>query len=356
VSQTQRIFPEKKPSRPRSGLSLKSGLLESLARKRRAVRVLRQKEGISGLLLEILHQGLKPLLMVYEGVVWRWNRARGRTCFNVHGHALTILPEDHGISRELSVYQIHEPLTTELVKQFLKPGMNVVDIGGNLGYYALLEAQMVGDAGRVIAIEPVASNFAQLSSNVAANGYRNVILENVAIGTINGSAPIYLSKKSNWHSLQPVPWETSEVTVRVSTLDSLLARHELPSLDLIRMDLEGYEIKVIRGMKSTIKKYRPRLLIELHPQVVGAQAMITFLKQLKALGYELEWVLDNERDRPIRWRFLQAEKISLEDLLSDSRITTDTRTLMVLLSNKLARQFRAEPNSGWTPTETVFGD
>ena len=356
MSQTRRILPEKKPSRSENGRSLKDALLESLARKRRAVRALQQKEGISGLFLEILHQGLKPLLMLYEGVVWRWNRARGRTCFKVHGDAITVLPGDHGISRELSVYQIHEPLTTELVKRFLKPGMNVVDIGGNLGYYALLEAQMVGDAGRVIAIEPVASNFAQLSSNVAANGYRNVILENVAIGTINGSAPIYLSKKSNWHSLHPVPWATREVSVRVSTLDSLLARHELPSLDLVRMDLEGYEIKVIRGMKSTIKKYRPRLLIELHPQVVGPQAMVTFLKQLKALGYELEWVLDNERDRPIRWRFLQAEKISLEELLSDSRITTDTRTLMALFSNTLAGQLHAEPSSGWTRTETVFGD
>jgi hypothetical protein len=65
-----------------------------------------------------------------------------------------------------------------------------------------------------------------------------------------------------------------------------------------------------------------------------------------------KWV----RDRPICWRLLQAEKISLGELLSDSRITTDTRTLMALLSNKLARQFHAEPNSGWTPTETVFGD
>jgi len=335
---------------------LKSGLLARLARKGRAVRVLRQKEGLSGLFLEIFHQSLKPLLMLYEGVVWRWNRARGRTCFNVHGDAITVLPKDHGISRELSVYQIHEPLTTELLKQFLKPGMNVVDIGGNLGYYALLEAQMVGDAGRVIAIEPVTANFAQLSKNVAANGYGNIILENIAIGTTNGSARIYLSKKSNWHSLHPVPWETRAVTVGVSTLDSLLARYELPSVDLIRMDLEGYEIEVIHGMKSTIKKYRPGLLIELHPQVVGAQAMLSFLKELKGLGYELEWVLDNERDRPIRWRFLQAEKMSLEELLSDSRITTDARTLMVLLSNKLASQLRAQPNSGWTRTETVFGD
>src|ERR1700722_11608766 len=70
------------------------------------------------------------------------------------------------------------------------------------------------------------------------------------------------------------------------------------------------------------------------------------------LDASTKWV----RDRPIRWRFLQAEKISLEELLSDSRITTDTRTLMVLLSNKVAKRFRAERNSSWTPAETVFGD
>jgi FkbM family methyltransferase len=288
-------------------------------------------------------------------VVWRWNRAIGRICFSVHGHVVTVLPGDHGISRELSVYQMHEPLTTQLVKQFLKPGMNVVDIGGNLGYYALLEAQMVGDAGRVIAIEPVAANFAQLSKNVEANGYRNILLHNVAIGSSNGTVPMYLSKKSNWHSLHPVPWETREITVRVSTLDALLAQHELPSVDLVRMDLEGYEVEVIRGMAETIKNYSPRLLVELHPQVAGPEAIVGYLRHLKALGYELEWVLDNERDRPIRWRFLHAEKISLDELLTDLRMTTDARTLMVLLARNVAKRFPLERNSSWTPAETVFG-
>ena len=89
---------------------MKSGLLESLARKGRAVRALGQKEGISGLFLEILNQGLKPLLMLYESVVWRWNRVRGRTCFNVHGDTFTVLPGDHGISRELQTQPTEKKL------------------------------------------------------------------------------------------------------------------------------------------------------------------------------------------------------------------------------------------------------
>jgi FkbM family methyltransferase len=332
-----------------------NGLRSGLARKRRAVRRVQQKEGFGVLFWEILNQGLKPLVKVYESVVWRWNRANGRVSFNVHGHVVTVLPGDHGISRELSVYQMHEPLATQLVKQLLKPGMNVVDIGGNLGYYALLEAQMVGDAGRVIAIEPVAANFAQLSKNVEANGYRNILLHNVAIGASNGTAPMYLSKKSNWHSLHPVPWETREITVPVSTLDALLAQHKLPSVDLIRMDLEGYEVEVIHGMAETVKNYSPRLLVELHPHMIGAEAVVGYLRHLKALGYELDWVLDNERDRPIRWRFLRAEKISLEELLTDPRITTDARALTVLLARSVAKGFPLEQDSSRTSVETVFG-
>jgi len=330
--------------------ALRSGLAWKLA----AVRRILKNEGLWVLLWEILCQGLKPLLTVYESVAWRWNLARGRLCFNVHGNALTVLPGDRGISRELSVYGTHEPRSTQLLKQFLKPGMTVVDIGGNLGYYALLEAQMVGNSGRVIAIEPVAANFAQLSKNVAANGYRNTILHNLAIGPSNGIATMYIGKKSNWHSLHPVPWEAREITVRVSTLDAVLAEHHLHSVDLIRMDVEGYEVEVIHGMAETLENYSPRLLVELHPHVAGVDAILRYLGQLKALGYNLDWVLDNERDRPMRWWFLQPEKISLEELLTDPRITTYPRALHVLLARNAAKRIPLK-RSNWAPAQAAIG-
>jgi FkbM family methyltransferase len=325
----------------------------NLAWKWTATRRILENDGLLVLLWEILYQGLKPLLMVCESVVWWWNLAWGRSRFKVHGNAFTVLPRDRGISRELTIYRKHEPMATQLLKQFLKPGMTVVEIGGNLGYYALLEAQMVGNAGRVIAIEPVTTNFAQLSQNVAANGYRNTILHNVAIGASNGSAAMYIGKKSNWHSLHPVPWETREISVCVSTLDALLAQHNIRSVDLIRMDLEGFEIEVIHGMAETLENYSPRLLVELHPHVTGVDAMLRYLRQLKTLGYNLDWVLDNERDRPIRWWFLRPEKISLEELLTDPRITTYPRALQVLLARNDTKRVPTE-HSRWTPSKTVL--
>src|ERR1700731_4205549 len=131
-------------------------LMRFLARKWKAAERVCRTEGLSVLLWELFYQCLKPFLRVYARLLWQWYRSRGHYSFSVQGHQLTVLPKDEGISRELAVYRVHEP---------------------------------------------VAANFAQLSKNVEANGYRNILLHDVAIGTSNGTVPMYLSKKSNWHSL-----------------------------------------------------------------------------------------------------------------------------------------------------------
>ena len=323
------------------------------AQKCRAARRLRERHGLSALAWETFCQGLKPLLWLYEAAVWKWHGLIGRSSFEVHGHRFGVLPEDPGVSRELSVYRTHEPLTTQLLREFLKPGMNVVDIGGNLGYYALLAAQVVGEKGRVIAIEPVAANFARLCENVRANGYRNVLLHNVAIGPSNGTGCMYIGKKSNWHTLHPVPWQVREITVPVSTLDLLLKPYDLPSVDLVRMDLEGYEVKVIDGMMETIERYSPRLLVELHPHLVGVETMCAYLQRLKTLQYELDWVIDNERDRPLRWRFLRPEKLTLEELARDPWMTTEARTVVALLARPATQRRASKRSFGGTRTARV---
>ncbi len=85
-------------------------------------------------------QALKPFLRAYEWSVWHWYHKRHRHCFDVLGSHMTVLRVDEGVSRELAVHRIHEPLATLLLQQHLKPGMTVVDVGSNIGYYALLES------------------------------------------------------------------------------------------------------------------------------------------------------------------------------------------------------------------------
>ena len=309
-------------------------IFEQAARKWRMGRRLYRAEGALPLLVEILCQVCKPVVWLYDSCRWMWFRARGHKSFIVMGNTIAVFPRDPGISRELALYKVHEPLATKLLMETLKPGMNAVDIGGNIGYYAMMEARLVGPEGKVIAIEPMPDNSEQLCNNIKNNGYQNIHIHKMAIGDRDGTALMYISPRSNWHSLHPPPTSKGEMKVPVSTLDSLLVPYNLPSVDLVRMDLEGYEIVVIEGMRRTLETYGPRLLVEIHPYLVGTAAIEKYLRTLEDLGYGIEWMVEQERDMPFRWRFLKVERPTMKELLNDPRVWEDPRALTVLFSKR----------------------
>jgi FkbM family methyltransferase len=287
-------------------------------------------DGAIAVFWEIAYQAARPLLAAYTQAAWCSYQWRGRSHFLIHGTSLGLLPRDGGVSIELAVHRTHEPRATELLADFLKPGMTVIDIGSNLGYYALLESRLVGRSGTVIALEPVPQNAEICKQNIGVNGCSNVVFRQAAIGPYNGRLPLHLSEKSNWHTLHEVHWSTTDILVPVCTLDSLVSELSLNRVDLVRMDLEGYETVVIDGMRKTLEEYSPRLLVEVHPQIVGPEAMRQYLLDLNKFNYSPEWVLDQERDVPWRWYFLGPEAMSMDELTSDWRINIHCRSLTVL--------------------------
>jgi hypothetical protein len=169
----------------------------------------------------------------------------------------------------------------------------------------------------------------------------NIVFRQIAISNQNATVPVHLSDRSNWHSLNPVPWPTKDVLVTAYTLDSLVSELSLDRVDLIRMDLEGYELKVLGGMGTTIRQHSPRLLVEIHPQIVGTEPMRQYLWELQDLGYSPAWILDQERDVPWRWWFLSPEKLSMHELIEDWRINIHPRSLTVMFTRDLASQAAA---------------
>lgn len=300
------------------------------------MRQIYQSDGLPALLGEVAYQVLRPVFRAHTAAVWKWHQRRRSLCFHIAGNQLRVLPADQGISVELAVHRTHEPTAARLLASCLRPGMIVVDVGANIGYYALLEARLVGPRGRVLAIEPVPENARMFLHNLQANGYENVAFRQVAISNRNGMSKMHVSARSNHHSLHDVPWQTADLDVPVCTLDALLKDEVLSSLDVIRMDLEGHEIAVLDGMTATIEKYHPRLLVEVHPHIVGPDATIRYLDRLNLLGYSVDWVIDQERDVPWRSRFLKPEQLSIEDLLSDWRIQTHPRALTVMFQHETA--------------------
>jgi hypothetical protein len=115
------------------------------------------------------------------------------TLAEVDGHKMFLDSRD---SLGLSIFSIHEPLETGLVKEKIKKGDVVLDIGANIGYYTLIFAKLVGEEGKVFAFEPEPTNFSLLEKNVEINGYKNVVLIQKAVSNETGKIRLYLSKGS----------------------------------------------------------------------------------------------------------------------------------------------------------------
>lgn len=147
-----------------------------------------------------------------------------------------------------------------IVTSLLKPGQRVVDVGANIGYYMLMFQSIVGSTGKIICFEPEPSNLVELKSNINGNDFTNVQLFEAAVGmevgAINFSCGINGMVAENGRG---------EISVDLVTLDSVIDER----VDMIKIDVEGYEAQVLIGASGLIKRYKPTLFVELHPHLLA---------------------------------------------------------------------------------------
>ena len=174
---------------------------------------------------------------------------------DVQGSTMILDLSDRGIHRDLYLHGIREPQATRYLQSILRPEWTVVDIGANIGYYALQEAQRVRT---VIAIEPTPESYGILADNVKLNGYRNVHVYCLAVGDREGEVGFCLSRACNWNS---VTEGQGDIKVPMMTLDKFLAGARV---DFVRMDVEGYEMNILKGMEGILQKQKPRMFLEIH--------------------------------------------------------------------------------------------
>jgi FkbM family methyltransferase len=217
-----------------------------------------------------------------------------------HGQRMRLNRSDKGISRQLAKYHDHEPISTEIISTIIKEGMTIIDIGSNIGHYALIESGLVGSRGRIIAIEPMSENIELLNFNLKLNAINNVTVMQGAVSDYDGIGILYVSPLSNWNSLQKTPsWHPAQGTREINTmkLDTLINNMNIP-VDLIRMDIEGGELRAFKGMAETLKKYKPRIAVEMHTFIIGKDSSIEIIEVLKSLGYHTLSVVDRIWDYP----------------------------------------------------------
>lgn len=180
---------------------------------------------------------------------------------------------DPGICRQLLTSGIREAHHTRDVRNAVARGMVGIDVGANIGYYALIEAGQVGDTGFVYCIEPEAHNFDILKRNIVANRFVDrVKLFNCAVGDRTGKALLYKSSLSNSHTLFARGDDAPTQEIPVVTLDHFIESQALSPqrVSFVRMDVEGYESHVLRGMQDLIARNpNLKLFIELHPAALS---------------------------------------------------------------------------------------
>jgi len=176
----------------------------------------------------------------------------------------------------LGTYEFDKQVFCE---KLIKPDMTVFDIGANAGFYTLLFSRLIGRGGQVIAFEPDSENMCLLRKHIALNKLENVSVVQSAVSdtaalvgfSLTGGATGRLEKNSSY--LVP--------TVR---LDELLADNNLPSPNVIKMDVEGAEVMVLRGAKDFIEKKTCSWIVALHGDEAKNGCLVIFTEA----GYFLQ--------------------------------------------------------------------
>jgi FkbM family methyltransferase len=162
------------------------------------------------------------------------------------------------------VYIFGESLECELfcLQHFLGPGQVFVDVGANVGVFTVKAAKEVGNDGLVIAIEPFLQTAVQLANNVRANGFTNVRVRNLSIGSDTQETRLHLNwDKPNSFSLIP-RGNAESVSVLSVSLNDLCRWENLKRLDYLKIDAEGAEPLVLQGAQETINRFRPIVQVE----------------------------------------------------------------------------------------------
>lgn len=243
-------------------------------------------------LLKVVYQTLGPVYSTKLAESWM-----GRLVFNllntggekiyhgVDGTKLKLPPQD---AYKLGFFFLGEinPLETSLIKKLLNPGDVFIDIGAYIdGWYTIIASKEVGKNGHVYSIEPMHHRL--LEDNVKLNKLNNVTISKVAISDKNGVAAFYDHNEASSLINFPVkPLHTTKV--KTMALDSYVSKYKIKRIDLIKIDVEGAEMKVFKGATKTLKsKNAPKLLVEAGDAILklGGSGLEELVKYLENMGY-----------------------------------------------------------------------
>ena len=204
------------------------------------------------------------------------------------GFILELDPRDEN---QRHIYWYGESSETDevrLVMSLLDEGECFLDVGANIGYFALAAARKVGPGGTVVAFEPNPYTFAILKKNLELNGFKQVELRQEAAADENGEATLNFRAgcaDANASLANPSGGHDNSVTVKKVTLDSVITSSGLKPA-AIKIDTEGFDLFVLKGLSTTLASSEPPALLT--ETTEGQAKIFDFMSSLDYLPYSLK--------------------------------------------------------------------
>lgn len=199
------------------------------------------------------------------------------------------------IQQQIYFLDYYDKPSIQFLKNNLKPGDVYIDVGANVGAFALVACSHVGVQGKVIAFEPVSHVYDQLKYNVQLNHFSQMTIEKLALFNENTQLNLILSSNENLGMSSIFRHDAingkTEIVNAVRGDDYFLQKN-ISRIDFIKMDIEGAELFALQGLEETLEKFKPILFVELSEAVlanssVKKEEIITFLKKMK---YEMKGI------------------------------------------------------------------
>jgi len=255
----------------------------------------------------VLKMAVKPLIGKGLGDLWLAKSIYGKLTkllmpeqakiVDVEGFKMKVNTDVRGLDGMTTLIiasHTYEPMTTKVFRALLKEGMNVIDVGANIGYFTLLSSKLIGINGKVWAVEPEPHNLQCLLDNVALNDLTNIIVIEKAASDINGKSTFYVSREEcGEHSLltgRPSIKDTIEV--ETMKLDDIIDEQRV---DLLKTDTEGNEMSVLMGAQSLLNNNAGiKVIAEVYLPGIKAAGHTpnTYWALLESFGFKFIYILD----------------------------------------------------------------